>query len=468
LTQLAESYSLGATSGPGAGKGKREVRILRITRFIEHFLILALVLAFLVPPPLLAQQARSETEDSSGETDKPAYPEKVRSRAAWEYIVNIPGYILYLPFFLVYSATSPLIGWAEKSNIVPRVNDFLTSDDGKRRAFPIFETQYGAGLGYRHKDLFKPGCELKATGMVGLWWKRYLALEMNGFRLAGPLDLGLGAHSLLLSDAAFYGLGNGSSKENRTNFAHRQPAVWASLGIYSGEKLNTGLVFRYEQNSISEGRNPNYPSTTDWPDHTGEPLPGLSEKSDFLALEFNLDHFSLFQRQKSAGGWVIGLKAGMYNQLHEDTYNFYKGFLDVKRYIHLFYGRTLSLRFATEITRPLKDGEIPFYYLSRLGQRKTIRGYFRDRFRDRDSVLFSVEYRYPLIKRPSKIPSLDALLFIDSGKVYHDVFAEDFFSGFHTSFGGGFRIYNRQGMDLEFYLAKSKDGFRFYLVWNEF
>ncbi len=428
-------------------------------------IVVALVLVFLFPQGLAAQQTQAEELET--ETSEPVYSKKVRSRATWEYIVNIPGYILYFPFWLVYSATMPILGWVDRSNIAPRINDFLTSDDGNRKAFPIYETQYGLGLTYSHNNLFHPGCELEMTGMMGLWWRRYFSAELTSFRLGGPVLAGAGAQYLLLTDTAFFGIGNDSSKDDRTNFAHRQPAVWGSIGLDLGQKLKSVLAFRYEKNSVSEGRNTNFLSTTDWPDQTGQVLPALESNVDFFTIDLDLEHFSLIQRENTAGGWAINAGAAMYNQMNGDAFNFYKGSLDVKRYFHLFYGRMLSLRFATEITRPYKDGEIPFYYLSRLGQRRTIRGFFRGRFRDRDSALFSAEYRYPMIKRPPNLPSLEAMLFVDLGKVSPDLFKESLFRNYHTSFGGGFRIFNRTNLDLQFILAKSSDGFRFYLILNQ-
>ena len=434
-------------------------------KIIQTTIAIVLVLALLFPQSLAAQQTKAE--ESKTETTEPVYAEKVRSRSTWEYIVNIPGYILYFPFWLVFSAVTPVLGWVDRSNIVPRINDFLTSDDGSRMAFPIYESQYGVGLTYSHNNLFNPGCSLEMTGMMGTWWRRYFSAELTSYRLGGPLVAGIGAHYLLWTDAAFYGIGNDSNKEDHSNFAHRQPAFWGSLGMDWGQKFKSTVAFRFEKNSVSKGRNPQFPSITDWPDQTGQVLPALESQVNFFTMDLDLKHFSLNQRENTAGGWEIKARAAMFNQMNGDAFNFYKASLDVKRNIHLFYGRLLSLRFATEITRPFKEGKIPFYYLSRLGQRQTIRGFFRGRFRDRDSALFSAEYRYPLIKRPSNLPSMEAMLFVDMGTVSPDIFKESLFSNYHTSFGGGFRIFNRTNLDLQFILAKSSDGFRFYLVLNQ-
>ncbi len=437
----------------------------KFTKLLQIIVAALLVLALLFPQNLAAQQ--TQAQESETETVEPVYPEKVRSRSTWEYIVNIPGYILYFPFWIIYTAVSPVLGWVDRSNIIPRINDLLTSDDGYREAFPIYETQYGLGFMYSHKNLFNPGCELDLTGMMGLWWRRYFSAELTRYRLGSPFVAGAGVRYLLWTDAAFFGIGNDSRKEDRSNFAHRQPSVWGSLGLDWGRKLTSRLAFRFETNSVSDGRNSRYPTSADWTNRSGQALPALESKVDFFTIDLNLAHFSLIEQENSAGGWEIHAGAAMFNQMNGDAFNFTKGTLEVKRNIHLFYGRMLALRLATEITRPLKEGEIPFYYLSRLGRRQNLRGYFRGRFQDRDSALFSAEYRYPLIKRPSPLPSFEAMLFLDLGKVSPNLFKESLFRNYHTSFGGGLRIYNRTNLDLQFILARSRDGFRLYLVLNQ-
>ncbi len=443
------------------------MRIIKATKTVSLLLAVWLVLITFTAHPVAAQQAPTQKDAGSGEDSEPVYPEKVRSRAAWEYVVNLPGYILYLPFWLVYSAVMPVIGWVDNSNFMPRIKDFLVSDDGRRMAFPTYESQYGLGLVYSQKGLFTPRCELNITGTMGLWWRRYLSVEVRRLALGGPLHAGIGGQYLLWTDAAFYGVGNDSQKSDRTNFAHRQPSLWASVGLDLGKRLSGDFSVRFERNAVSEGRNANFDSTTDWPQDRGETLPGLEGRAEYLALSLNLEHFSLILRERAAGGWALRGGASLYNQLNGDAYSFYKGYLDVKRYVHLFYGRTLAFRAAIEITRPYKDGEVPFYYLSRLGRRRTIRGYSRGRFYDRDSALFTVEYLYPLIKRPDGKPNMNAILFVDWGKVSSNLFKDTLLEGFHTSFGGGFRIFDRRNLDLSFLVAKSRDGYRFYLLLNQ-
>jgi outer membrane protein assembly factor BamA len=61
------------------------------------------------------------------------------------------------------------------------------------------------------------------------------------------------------------------------------------------------------------------------------------------------------------------------------------------------------------------DERIPFIDLPRLGGPTLLRGYARDRFRDRVALLASLEYRYPIWRQVS------GFLFADAGRVLPDL-----------------------------------------------
>jgi outer membrane protein assembly factor BamA len=107
-----------------------------------------------------------------------------------------------------------------------------------------------------------------------------------------------------------------------------------------------------------------------------------------------------------------------------------------------------------------ENKEIPFYLLSELGSDETIRGFSRGRFRDKDALLASAEYRYPIWEDHPN--SLDAFIFIDAGQVA-DFMLEDFKKD-NTQFGYGlgFRFYNDEKDDLmgKISFGFSKERFR--------
>ena len=72
--------------------------------------------------------------------------------------------------------------------------------------------------------------------------------------------------------------------------------------------------------------------------------------------------------------------------------------------------------------------------LTELDVNSPLRGFSTGRFRDTSSVLFNVEYRYPIWD------NIDGTVFFDNGKVFNGI--KDFsFSDWRYSVGGGIRFF---------------------------
>ncbi|MEL6547240.1 MAG: hypothetical protein AAFQ82_21630, partial [Myxococcota bacterium] len=96
----------------------------------------------------------------------------------------------------------------------------------------------------------------------------------------------------------------------------------------------------------------------------------------------------------------------------EDPSEFGRWGVDLQRYINLYRGdRILVLRLYFEgVTGSLE--EVPFIDLPALGGPVFLRGYRRDRFRERNIGLASVEYQYPISR------NIRGYLFVDAGAPY--------------------------------------------------
>jgi outer membrane protein assembly factor BamA len=108
------------------------------------------------------------------------------------------------------------------------------------------------------------------------------------------------------------------------------------------------------------------------------------------------------------------------------------------------------LRVLAEEVRGAED-EIPFVDLPRLGGPTLLRGYTRDRFRDRAMALGSAEYQFDLG------PLLSGFLFVDGGRVFPtlaDVTAE----GIRVGYGGGLQMQTIKSFVGRFNVASSVDG----------
>lgn len=392
-------------------------------------------------------------------------PKKMRGKRAWEYFVNAPGIVLSLPFWLLEAAVTPVFDLVLEKKIIAKTVDFLTSDDGRRGVFPVYASRTGGGLKFFQKDLIVPGSKLDIIGTVGLRNRQLYQIHFKRLKLGGPFT---SAYSILyknLSDEPFFGIGNDSNLDDKSNFAHKQVSAQATLGADLTTRTYLTTTIGLDQNDIYEGRNRTLPSTTDLPQEEQVNIPGLAEEVSVFRIQALLEHDSRNRIGNASGGWEAKFGAGLFTEINNSNFGFWQAALDITKYINLFYNRTLVLRFATQFTEPLENRAIPFYYMSELGEQETIRGFSRGRFRDWDKILGSAEYRYPLLSR-SGLTGIDATIFVDAGRVYRDIFDEFNTENFHLGYGGGLRFYSPEGLYLQLLLGKSKDGFRFYLVLN--
>jgi len=403
-------------------------------------------------------------EKDKEETDESDFHEKLKSAETWETIINIPGKILFIPFWLLDQVLKPflsLVGVAPQ--VTSKLARMLVSADGKRGLLPSTSDRTGVGIKFFQKDLVHPGASIDLTARVGMEWRQLYRLRLRDFRLGGPFVTELYAHYLYLPTERFFGIGNDSRKVNESNFAHRQITANAFFGAYLSQSTKLGLVFGLARNSISEGQDSDDISTTDLPPEVREEIPGLDEKIILYLMQFNLQHDSRNRLGNPSAGWKIDLKGGFFQEIRQAEHGFWKASADFQRYQHLFYDRVLVLRIAADITESKRELRIPFYYLSELGRRETIRGFRRGRFRDEDLIMGSLEYRYPVMARDNFELGVDAFLFIDAGQVAPDIFSQFSMKEFHVGFGGGLRIFSKNGRILHLIVGKSSDGFRFYI-----
>jgi hypothetical protein len=134
--------------------------------------------------------------------------------------------------------------------------------------------------------------------------------------------------------------------------------------------------------------------------------------------------------------------------------------LDALHAFDLYGGdRVLLLRLHTEAVAPAAgDDSIPFTDLPRLGGPQFLRGYARDRFRDRVAVLGSVEYRYPIWRQ------LSGFLFVDAGKVSPGWADLSRAARPRLGYGGGLELYSSESFRMRTQLAGSEEGLYFQLA----
>jgi hypothetical protein len=227
----------------------------------------------------------------------------------------------------------------------------------------------------------------------------------------------------------FYGLGEESSIDDRTNFALREGLV----GAHGTFRLLPGvtLLGRAEHYSpeVSPGEATKYPSI-ETRFVTDSEAPGLLKQPPFFRYEAGLE---LGVPASVGNGFFQGTRArAMYSIWRDqelDKYDFTR--LDIEaqqRFASFIPNHRLTLHGWMSTTETDDGQQVPFYLQRTLGSKgqlksvheyllggdgtqATLRGYDSFRFRGRHLVLVQAEYRLPIWG------PFDATVFYDAGKV---------------------------------------------------
>ncbi|HDY89642.1 MAG TPA: hypothetical protein ENH82_16210 [bacterium] len=392
------------------------------------------------------------------------YPEKLRSEEQWETIVNFPGRLIFSPFQLTFWGIEEIVEDVDETKIVQRVIEYLSQN--KPRGFSAqYSSRYGGGLLFYHK--IPPYIDESKFDVSAQWGtrgrKRYRMrvkdLQPFGKRFSTDIIL----YYQFLSDESFFGTGNDSKYSDESKFAHRQTTVEATLKAVISKQTMFEARFGIDRNNIENAhteKRDKLPYTTAL--YNEAQLPGLDKEPNIARIQFAMTSNSINKSIRPSAGGLLSVDGGIFNDIENDEFGFWKLSASYKHYIHLFYDRTISLRVATETAEEFSGKKIPFFYLSELGTEETIRGFTRGRFYDKDILLGSVEYNYPVWR-----DLIDAGLFVDAGKVSRNIFKEFSFNDLHFGYGGFLNIWGKDKIQAQVMVGRSQDRTRYYFNWNK-
>ena len=133
-------------------------------------------------------------------------------------------------------------------------------------------------------------------------------------------------------------------------------------------------------------------------------------------------------------------------------YSFRRIDAEVDRFVPLLRENwVIALRAAAASTSTASGREVPDFLLPALGGSHTLRGYSTWRFRDRNSLAFTGEYRW------TAGPFVDMALFVDAGQVAPTMSELDL-RGFKTSHGIGLTLHTFDRTITRVELARTRDG----------
>lgn len=371
-----------------------------------------------------------------------------------ENLGEVPGEIVTFPLKLFFKGISKAAGFVDYHQIVLRVTDFLTNEEGTRKVRPIFTPVSGGGLIYVEDNVFKEGMKFRASASFGIRTRTNLYGKLRDTQFfASKLGLQLSGFYNRRPDEDFFGIGQTSRRENRTDYLHEEGNFEMVLLSRPFKSALFAAGFSLSHVNIKDGRDPTTPNTDSL--FTEEEVPG------FFGAEMWSFFLKVYRDSRNATGHPTSGGEAYFSyeysqELDGSRFGYSKFTADLRRYVELFYRRVMAFRLRAEVSDNIGAKAIPFYRLGGLGGTENLRGYRRFRFRDKDLILASLEYRWPIH------PMVVAYSFLEEGRVFADVFDEFTIDGFKYSFGGGLRFTARNGnLSAIFEMAKSQEQLRF-------
>ena len=384
-------------------------------------------------------------------------------RSAYQIVMTPVAFALKLPFQVLRYTSEGVITGINKSEIVPTYRNVFFNEAEIIGIYPMPSISPGSGLGggfvFFYDDFLKPDMDLKVETSATTNSEQGV-----GFSLIKPKWMNDRLYTSFLvrydydPDRDFHGIGFDSAEETRTNFSLRRVHTQVDFGtnltatIYMGGNLGHLWAHNapgkdYEYDSIEERFEKSQVLVFD-------------ESLSFVIPQFSLGHDNAKPKGRPNTGGREEFTAALYQELTDKKFRFIHYELQLARYFHLFLERTLAARVRVEMNSPVgAEYETPFFLLSQLGGADTLRGYNTGRFYGKDSVLATLEYRFPIWRYPlpPQTHQLDFRIFADVGRVFDDIFDEFTLKDMKLCGGAGLRFSTAEEFIFRLEIAKSSE-----------
>jgi len=251
------------------------------------------------------------------------------------------------------------------------------------------------------------------------------------------------------TQAAFYGLGMGTSQDDRADFDFRQPYGSANLTFWPTRRLLMlagGVELSQWSQRPADGSFPSVETI-----YSPQTLPGLGTRTTYLHSQGTVGFDWRTSPGYSRRGGFYGVTLHDY---HDKDAQFGFRQIDYEAIQHFPIFReawVISLHALARTTSDKTDQHVPFFLLPYVGGGSTLRGFISHRFRDQNALALQAEWRI-MVNR-----FMDTAFFYDAGKVAAHKADLDF-NGLKSDFGFGVRFHGPTATPLRIEVAKSPEG----------
>ncbi len=366
--------------------------------------------------------------------------------SAIDYAAWVPR-VIFFPFHLVfeYGLRYPLgvvTIWTEKNDIIAKVIDFTSFDDGNASITPRFYLRSGTiptiGLNFAWDNLFTEGNDYAIGADIGV--ERTLTLEaqtkIRFWDDAFIAKLGYQFHRRV--DFQYYGKGSHTSDADQSGFFRQKHAGELNLsflpnrlGIAATSDIGIldyrfDCTWREEEEDIcgADGK-----AGTEDDLYDLDSLPFFNSGYQILRLRGHLFWESRDERPASGSGLRLDVFGQVGTSLNDKDVNFVRYGGEAAAFWDFYKQRVVGLRLRSEFAESISRSEIPFSELATLGGIETMRGFSFARFHGDSSLIATLDYRYPIWS------FLDANLFFEVGNTFDAKLADFKFGGLRPSVG---------------------------------
>ncbi len=340
--------------------------------------------------------------------------------------------------------------------IVTKVHDtFLQPRDG---LYPYIDSVYGGGGFTLGAGFLRYYGDRSMADLHGLYSvKNYKLVEVTTIspgHLAGRLILDARAGWRDAPGVGYYGLGIGTERDARANYRFKESYVGGSATLRPARWTVLAGGVDYEAYDLEHAPGAEHPSIET--EYTPETAPGLGADPSFVHSQVT----GAIDWRTSPGYSRTGGYYGLTLHRFDDpgnTFNFNRLDASVIQYIPVLNETwVLSLRGRMQATFDDND-QVPYFLMPSLGGSSVLRGYSTGRFRDRNALITSAEWRW----FPNRT-AFDMAFFFDAGTVAAhpgDLWSERM----QTDWGVGGRFHGPAQTPLRVEVAHGSDGWKLVL-----
>jgi outer membrane protein assembly factor BamA len=335
---------------------------------------------------------------------------------------------------------------------------------GYRGFHPMFgglSTGSGFALGtiFQKDDIARGALSFSVSGQAS--FKAYQKYEMNfaAPHLAGDrLFVAFNFRYRSSPQEDYFGIGAASLEDNRTSFLQEDAQYTVSLGVRPARRLALGTRAGYLRNNTGPGTDGRFLSIEQV--FTEATAPALERQPSYAFAGAFAEYDSRDQPANPRSGGFYRVEGAYYDDRDFASFSFQRWDVELQRYFPFFNERrVIAVRSRLQTTDANGGQRVPFFLLPVLGGSEDLRGFREFRFRDSNSLIVNLEYRWEVFS------GMDMALFGDAGDVVADI--NDLAVGdFKTSYGFGFRFNTSKSVFLRLDFGFGREGPRTFIKFN--